>query len=110
MGLFSGIGQVSLRSDRVSENLSTPEGKVHIDWSFAADEVPQSFTFSWTETGGPPVAPPVRTGFGSRLITKVLAADFDGTVRIEYSPQGVRCVLRSDTGSVTPRQNHKKRS
>lgn len=82
--------------------LSVPDGSVQVRWSTdQKDEAgnPQ-FRFSWREIGGPPVQVPTREGFGSRLITRVLAADFDGDVRINYAPDGVHCELASPLSSV----------
>ncbi|MGV1848838.1 MULTISPECIES: PAS domain-containing protein [unclassified Rhizobium] len=49
--------------------------------------------FVWRETGGPVVSEPTSKGFGSRLISRVLAADFNGQVRINYAVEGVVCAL-----------------
>lgn len=45
--------------------------------------------------GGPPVLPPVRAGFGSRLIRAVLPGDFGGTVDMRYEESGLTCLLRA---------------
>jgi two-component sensor histidine kinase len=47
------------------------------------------------ERGGPPVHPPVRQGFGSRLIQRSLATEIDGAVAIDYAPDGVVCVIET---------------
>lgn len=68
-------------------------GRVEIVWSTGIiDEVP-SFRFTWTESGGPPVSKPASTGFGSRLIERMLSNDFAGKVDISYRPDGVACEL-----------------
>jgi two-component sensor histidine kinase len=81
--------------------LSTPEGSVRITWgtetSDGAGE--RQFLFTWEETA-PPVVEPDRKGFGTRLIMRVLAADFEGDVRMEYHPQGVVCILTSPAAIV----------
>lgn len=87
--------------------LSVSEGQIRITWNFARDNEQTIFTFCWTESGGPKVENPTRKGFGSRLITRVLASDFEGTVSIDYLPDGVRCCLRSGTGSINPLQGQK---
>jgi light-regulated signal transduction histidine kinase (bacteriophytochrome)/CheY-like chemotaxis protein len=45
---------------------------------------------SWTETGGPPVAPPTRQGFGSVLINRSIPFDLGGTAQIDYAREGLR--------------------
>lgn len=66
--------------------LSRPEGRVEIRWSVRDDEV----DLSWRESGGPPVAPPSRRGFGSRLIEHA-SRDLTGRFRLEFDEAGVRC-------------------
>ena len=82
--------------------LSVPSGLVRISWSTKSvnDAGERQFIFTWHESGGPTVSKPERTGFGSRLITRVLAADFEGEVRIDYPPEGVTCVLTSPAAIV----------
>lgn len=68
--------------------LSGDAGKVEIRWS-----IPQEgwIELLWTERGGPPVAPPQRQGFGSRLITDAVSRQLGGTARIDHAPEGVTC-------------------
>ena len=44
----------------------------------------------WRETGGPPVRPPVRRGFGTRLITAVGSYELDGEASPEFAADGFR--------------------
>lgn len=82
--------------------LSVAGGSVDVEWSVDGLDAAgaPAFTFKWTEQGGPIVQQPERKGFGTRLITRVLASDFDGDVRIDYYPSGVVCVLISPLTSV----------
>ena len=45
----------------------------------------------WQESGGPPVTPSGRKGFGSRLIEGGLAQELDCEVGLDYEPAGVVC-------------------
>ena len=47
----------------------------------------------WQESGGPPVTPPSRKGFGSRLIEGGLAQELHGEVRLDNDPAGVVCQI-----------------
>jgi len=47
----------------------------------------------WREEGGPPVAPPSRKGFGSRVIERGLAHELHGTTQLDYRPDGVVCTI-----------------
>ncbi|SES23808.1 PAS domain-containing protein [Rhizobium sp. NFR03] len=76
--------------------LSSPNGQITINWEQNANgSEAQAFTLRWEERNGPPVTPPTRSGFGSRLITRVLAADFKGQVKLDYTPGGLVCTLVS---------------
>lgn len=66
--------------------LSDPGGRIAISW-----RNPQgNFVFDWVESGGPAVAPPVRRGFGSRLIENIVASYFDGLAKLEFDPAGLQ--------------------
>jgi two-component sensor histidine kinase len=75
--------------------LSVPEGRVHLFWNKESDGAVQKITFEWREANGPLVAPPTRSGFGSRLIRSMLANDFCGKVDLRYDPTGVVCRLEA---------------
>jgi PAS domain S-box-containing protein len=74
--------------------LSNQDGAIEISWS-NGDAAHPGFRFVWDEAGGPMVSPPVRRGFGSRLIERMLASDFGGEVEMQYRPEGIKCELRS---------------
>ena len=73
--------------------LSNSEGEVHLTWSISRDDDPARLRLIWKEVGGPRVSAPTRQGFGSRLIERSLAHDLNGTVKIEYDPEGVICTV-----------------
>jgi two-component system CheB/CheR fusion protein len=68
--------------------LSNDEGYIEIAWTLAPHRQGREFRLRWRERNGPPVLPPTRTGFGTRLIQRNLAAEFDGEVELEYPPNG----------------------
>ena len=45
------------------------------------------------ETGGPVVEAPSRRGFGSTLIERALAYEFDASVDRVFLPSGLRCTI-----------------
>lgn len=69
--------------------LSVPSGRIDLRWARNGDR----FLLQWMESGGPPVASPARRGFGSRLLERSLALDLEGRVRLEFPPEGVRCII-----------------
>ncbi|MDO5758099.1 MAG: HWE histidine kinase domain-containing protein [Rhodobacterales bacterium] len=69
--------------------LSAEGGKIGVEWGIADDDE-QSFHFGWTESGGPPVQKPKRSGFGSRMIKQALAGYFNGVAELTYEPAGLK--------------------
>jgi PAS domain S-box-containing protein len=47
----------------------------------------------WAEVDGPPVSPPERTGFGSRLIKQSIELSLGGYADVNYAKQGVVATL-----------------
>ncbi len=68
--------------------LSVPNGEVAIDWSLE----PGGARIVWRETGGPPVSPPERNGFGSRLIRSALTS-FGGAATLTFHVDGLVCEM-----------------
>ncbi|WP_309643267.1 sensor histidine kinase, partial [Phenylobacterium sp.] len=69
------------------------DGRVRLHWNIALNgQGARHLTFLWEETGGPLVQPPVRQGFGTRLLSRIFAPA-GGTVTLAYPPTGVRCAI-----------------
>jgi two-component sensor histidine kinase len=47
----------------------------------------------WVESGGPPVTPSSKSGFGSEVITRIAPRSISGTAEIEYDRNGIRYTL-----------------
>jgi PAS domain S-box-containing protein len=75
--------------------LSDGSGCVRIEWRLEAASEGRRLRLRWAEQGGPPVAPPTRKGFGSRLIERSLALELGGKVTIDYAPTGVVCTIEA---------------
>jgi PAS domain S-box-containing protein len=74
--------------------LSTEAGRVQIRWSIDADESgDRRCRLSWRESGGPPVEPPTRRGFGTVVIERTVAQALDGKVTIDYASSGLTWLL-----------------
>ncbi|GAA0662538.1 PAS domain S-box-containing protein [Sphingomonas insulae] len=70
--------------------LSVPDGRVSIEWSIKREDGERRLFFCWAEHDGPPVSPPARTGFGTRMIERVLRRHVRGGAAIHYPESGVR--------------------
>ncbi|MGE3745332.1 MAG: sensor histidine kinase [Sphingomonadaceae bacterium] len=66
--------------------LSTAGGTVDIGWRIEPREHGEVLCLWWRERDGPPVSPPSRKGFGSRLIAMGLSGA--GSVETHYHPDG----------------------
>ena len=71
--------------------LSVPDGRIAVRWTAEGGRL----VLEWAESGGPAVEPPTRSGFGTRMINRALAADLGGTVELSYAPDGVRCRIEA---------------
>ena len=65
--------------------LSNSSGHVDIAWT--VDEIAQRLRLTWSESGGPAVAPPTRRSFGTRMIES-LGQQLSGQVHLAYQPSG----------------------
>jgi two-component sensor histidine kinase len=74
--------------------LSAPEGKVRVEWSRAADG---RLVLRWTETGGPPVKPPTRQGFGTRVMDSMIRGQQKGEIRLDWRAEGLACEIAVPT-------------
>jgi PAS domain S-box-containing protein len=72
---------------------SQDTGRVEVEWALRDSEQEHELIWTWRESGGPPVTAPARRGFGRFLVERVFAADFGGTVSVEYLAQGIVCTL-----------------
>ncbi|HEX9965351.1 MAG TPA: HWE histidine kinase domain-containing protein [Allosphingosinicella sp.] len=70
-------------------------GRVRVEWGIHASGGESRLRLVWQEEGGPPVAPPGRRGFGTRMIERALAAELGGTARIDFLPDGIRCIVEA---------------
>ena len=73
--------------------LSAAGGQVSVSWTVKRDGEGLDLELVWREAKGPSVTPPARKGFGSRLLERGLAAELNGTVAVDYRPDGLVCTM-----------------
>ena len=78
--------------------LSNTEGRVAVHWGLERDG--GAFTISWREQDGPPVAPPSRNGFGSKVIGRLAESSLNGRVDLEFLRTGLSWRLRCPATGV----------
>lgn len=94
LGLTLALHELATNASKYGA-LSVPDGRIDIAWTAAPDH---AFGFVWTETGGPPITEPPRTGFGSQILGRVTGGYFDGVSRTEFKPEGLRFTLEGTVG------------
>jgi two-component sensor histidine kinase len=67
---------------------SRTTGKVQVSWTIEPNQSGSVLKFRWQESGGPPVSPPTRQGFGSQLLKGIFA-----DASLEYPVKGLRCEI-----------------
>lgn len=72
--------------------LSNDEGTIHIGWTY--DQAGNGhFGLTWRESGGPEVRKPSRKGFGTTMLTRILAQEINGDISLEYNADGLVCTM-----------------
>jgi PAS domain S-box-containing protein len=69
--------------------LSASEGRVEVNWQHPEDGW---LTLRWLETGGPPVKPPTRQGFGHRVMERMIG-QLKGKSSFDWRPEGLACEI-----------------
>ena len=99
LALAMGLHELATNSLKYGA-LSAETGLVEIQWEVAEANIPK-LCLTWTERGGPPVVPPSRAGFGTRMIERTLAQDLGGTTQISFdNPAGVMCHVEAPLAQV----------
>src|SRR5579863_9815646 len=70
-------------------SLSGRKGQVDLKW---LHQPGGQLLVRWTETGGPPVEPPARRGFGSRVIER-MTGQLNGKADFDWRPEGLVCEI-----------------
>jgi two-component sensor histidine kinase/integral membrane sensor domain MASE1 len=75
--------------------LSTPHGRVEVNWSHGAGEDSAKLLIEWREIGGPavPASPGGRYGVG--IIRDLIPEELDGSVDLAFAPGGVCCKIET---------------
>jgi PAS domain S-box-containing protein len=72
--------------------LSVRGGRLDVTWHVTSEQNTM-LHLEWTESGGPPVKAPEQEGFGARVLHRVLAAQTDAKVSVDFQPNGLQVVI-----------------
>jgi len=70
--------------------LSVAGGRIEVRWKAQGEGLAR---IEWIESGGPVVTKPLRRGFGTELIEKIVAHELRHPVELDFDASGVRCTL-----------------
>jgi two-component sensor histidine kinase len=83
--------------------LFVPDGGVRVAWNvISAEGGTRRLRLTWTESGGPPAGPPVRRGFGTRLITVSVERELDGALSLDFAHDGLRVSVDVPLAAASP--------
>lgn len=78
--------------------LRNASGRVILTFTTTGDA--NELLIQWQETGGPPVRPPERRGFGTDLIHQLIGKALRAHVSFDYRPMGLVCRMTLPSGIV----------
>lgn len=67
-------------------SLASPQGRLDVSWRLEGMEL----KLGWRESGGPPVSPPTRQGFGMILLEHSLVHSLEGSLDLDFRPEGLQ--------------------
>jgi two-component sensor histidine kinase/integral membrane sensor domain MASE1 len=74
--------------------LSTPHGRVEVEWNRGVGEDAANLLIAWREIGGPAVAALPTCGYGVGIIRNLISQELGGSVDLAFAPGGVCCNIR----------------
>jgi CheY-like chemotaxis protein len=77
--------------------LSQKSGHLTVSWRLDGEKL----IIDWLERGGPPVATPAKTGFGSKVISASIGDQLGGSVVFKWRPAGLSCTLAVPQDAAT---------
>src|SRR5215831_7226763 len=84
--------------------LSTPQGRVSVTWASGSNgRLSEGIVIKWRETGGPLVATPKRSGYGTILVRDLIPHEIGGAVDLAFATEGVCCQIRLPPEQLTSR-------
>jgi PAS domain S-box-containing protein len=83
-------------------SLSEAQGHLELRWSIEVD----ALVIDWIERNGPPALPPLKAGFGTRIIRNSVVHQLEGEVIFDWGPQGLSCKLQVPRGHIADPDAH----
>jgi PAS domain S-box-containing protein len=80
--------------------LKSEAGSITITWEVLPGD-PAMLKFYWSEMGGPPVQPPSKRGFGSRVVENIVSGEFQGRAKLNFHRDGVSYEIEAPIDRLT---------
>ncbi|WP_011579963.1 MULTISPECIES: PAS domain-containing sensor histidine kinase [Chelativorans] len=80
--------------------LSSDTGTLSVVWRLQRAAKQTMLALDWREQGGPPVIPPTKRGFGTRLMERCIERDLGGEFSLVFDPGGVSCSISIPIESI----------
>ena len=81
--------------------ISSETGEITVSWAVVGDGYAGArLRLSWIETGGPPVTPPFRRGFGTMMFEHSPRIALGATVTTDYLSEGFCWTIEAPVGRV----------
>ncbi len=85
--------------------LATDQGQITVEWSITRGDGEPHLVFRWIETGVRLSGEkPQRRGFGTELIERTLAYELEGTASLEFTPDGLHCIISLPVSEILAEQ------
>lgn len=83
--------------------LSSPNGRVALEWKLVEEAGKQLLAIGWRESGGPPVTAPTRRSFGMTLIQDAIGKSYGADVAMDFTPEGLICQMNLPVEKIQAR-------
>jgi two-component sensor histidine kinase len=80
--------------------LSSPLGRLEIDWAIQGRGGEAVLTVDWCEKGGPTPEMQSGPGFGTRLLRQTITRELAGTLDLRFERNGVCCTIKIPIRSI----------
>lgn len=84
--------------------LSVANGSLSISWRMRRETGETFLDLQWRECNGPPVTPPTRRGFGTRLMERCIERDLEGECDLTFDVAGLHCQMVIPTARLEERE------
>ncbi|MCF3933210.1 PAS domain-containing protein [Acuticoccus sp. M5D2P5] len=76
--------------------LSVDDARLDIGWRFEWRQDKGVLVIEWVERDGPRVRGPMRSGFGSTVLERLVPAQTQSVITLDFAPEGLRCRIEID--------------